>query len=67
VDGINANEIKARMNKHKINVTQSTLLSTRLDMENRNLNAVVRASLHYYNTEEEIDRFINILSAEITV
>jgi cysteine desulfurase/selenocysteine lyase len=67
VDGINANEIKARMNKHKINITHSTLFSTRLDMENRNLNAVVRASLHYYNTEEEIDRFINILSAEITV
>ena len=65
VDKISASEIKARMNKHKINITHSTLYSTRLDMENRNLNTVVRASLHYYNTEQEIDRFIDILATEI--
>ncbi len=67
VDGINAKEIKSRMTKHKINITHSTFLSTRLDMENRNLKSVVRASLHYYNTEQEIDRFINVLTAEIAV
>jgi len=52
VNGINANEIKARMTKHRINISHSTLLSTRLDMESRNLQAVIRASLHYYNTEQ---------------
>jgi selenocysteine lyase/cysteine desulfurase len=65
VDRINAHEIRERMTKHEINITHSTLLSTRLDMENRNLQAVVRASLHYYNTEQEIDRFIDVLAAEI--
>jgi cysteine desulfurase/selenocysteine lyase len=67
VDEINAEEIKSRMTKHRINITHSTFLSTRLDMENRNLKAVVRASLHYYNTEKEINRFIDVLTAEISV
>jgi cysteine desulfurase/selenocysteine lyase len=53
------------MAKYKINITHSTLFSTRLDMEKRHLNAVVRASLHYYNTEQEIDRFIEKLTVEI--
>ena len=65
VDEIKAPEITARMAKHKINITQSTLFSTRLDMEKRHLNAVVRASLHYYNTEQEIDLFIEKLTVEI--
>ena len=40
-----------------INVSYSTPSSTRLDAEKRALPDVIRASVHYYNTEEEIDRF----------
>jgi hypothetical protein len=34
---------------------------TRIDAERRRLPLMVRASLHYYNTQEEIDRFIGAL------
>lgn len=37
--------------------------STRIDSENRNLADTVRASPHYYNTEEEIDRLIELCMA----
>ena len=39
----------------RINVSVSDAAWTRIDMDARALPAVVRASVHYYNTEEEID------------
>ena len=35
--------------------------STRIDMEQRNLSELVRASVHYYNTEAELDRLCQVL------
>ena len=35
--------------------------STRLDMEARGLDEMVRASVHYYNIEDEIDRLCRVL------
>ena len=37
--------------------------STRIDMEQRNLDELVRASVHYYNTEAELDRLCAALRA----
>lgn len=45
----------------RINVTTSTFRSTLLDMQERNLPEVIRASLHAYNTEAEIDTMISAL------
>ncbi|MFK0090259.1 aminotransferase class V-fold PLP-dependent enzyme [Pseudomonas sp. NPDC090755] len=45
----------------RINVTTSTFRSTLLDMQERNLLEVSRASLHAYNTEAEIDAMITAL------
>jgi cysteine desulfurase / selenocysteine lyase len=37
--------------------------STRIDMEHRGLNELVRASVHYYNTEAELERLCDVLRA----
>jgi cysteine desulfurase/selenocysteine lyase len=37
--------------------------SARIDMEQRNLEELVRASVHYYNTEDEVARFCQALRA----
>ncbi|MCI0601781.1 aminotransferase class V-fold PLP-dependent enzyme [bacterium] len=56
-------EIRSEMRKQNINVWVSQIGSARLDMEARSLKALVRASVHYYNTDEEIVRFCNVLSS----
>lgn len=53
-----ADDIKSHLAKHNINVSTSTTSSTRYDMEKRNLSSIVRASFHYYNTNEELDELI---------
>ena len=47
----------------RINVTVSQRTSTRLDMEARGLSSVVRASVHYYNSDDEVTRFCTALEA----
>ena len=41
-----------------INISVSTIDFARYDFEARGLDAVARASVHYYNTEDELDRFV---------
>ncbi len=62
VNGMKVDEIKAMLKAKGIHVSTSTRSSTRLDMEDRDLYELVRASVHYYNTEEEIDRFCEELA-----
>jgi len=61
VDGIDSEKIQKKLREKKINVSVSHISSTLLDMEARKLLNLVRASIHYYNTEEEIKRFIKEL------
>jgi selenocysteine lyase/cysteine desulfurase len=56
-------EIRRLLTAHHINVWSSVLESTRIDMEARNLPSVVRASVHYYNTLEEIIHFCQTLES----
>jgi cysteine desulfurase/selenocysteine lyase len=61
VKGKSAQEVKTFLHQHAINVSWNGVSNTYLDMTSRDLKEVVRASVHYYNTEEEIYRFIEVL------
>ncbi|HDV5691877.1 TPA: aminotransferase class V-fold PLP-dependent enzyme [Legionella pneumophila] len=54
-------EIQHYFVDNKINVSISLQEYARLDMTKRNIPALIRASIHYYNTEEEIDVFCSTL------
>jgi cysteine desulfurase/selenocysteine lyase len=61
VGGIDATAVKQQLAAERINVSASPREFTLLDMQARNLQSVVRASVHYYNTELEVDRFLHAL------
>tara|TARA_Y100001934_G_scaffold215689_2_gene255668 strand:+ start:3299 stop:3892 length:594 start_codon:yes stop_codon:yes gene_type:complete len=54
---IDADEIKLQLLGGSINVSTSSTSSILLDMQERAITAVVRASVYYYNSEEEVERF----------
>jgi len=57
VAGQDPQETRHRLAQQKMNASVSLAEYTRLDMDDRELASVVRASVHYYNTEEEVERF----------
>ncbi|NKB59418.1 MAG: aminotransferase class V-fold PLP-dependent enzyme [Alphaproteobacteria bacterium] len=63
VEGHDPQAIKETLAAQSINVSASRRASTLLDMTERNLDVVVRASVHYYNREDEVDRLIEAVKA----
>jgi len=53
-----AQRIKDYLATKNINVNTTGVGSTRYDMEKRELETIVRASFHYYNSEEELTIFL---------
>ena len=62
VDGMAPQSVKAELGDAGINVDASSVYSTRLDMRRRGLDEVVRASVHYFNTEAEIETLCAVLA-----
>lgn len=58
VDGRSPSEVEADLRARRINVSVSDVAYHRLGLESRGLGSVVRASVHYYNTEAETDRLV---------
>jgi cysteine desulfurase / selenocysteine lyase len=54
--------IRAYLAGHAINIKVSVRESAFLEMDERGLKAVARASVHYYNTEAELERLCNVLA-----
>ena len=55
VEGRDAFEVRDSLRADRINVSVATDHSSPIDMTERNLSSVIRASFHAYNTEQEID------------
>jgi cysteine desulfurase/selenocysteine lyase len=66
VDGVEAQQLKERLAREHINVTASPRTSTLLDSEERGLPELVRASVHYYNTDEELERLVRVIAGQAT-
>jgi len=62
---LDPNAVKQKLRAQAINCSTSSAASTRLDMEGRGLELINRASVHYYNTEDEVKRFAQALAGLI--
>jgi cysteine desulfurase / selenocysteine lyase len=60
-----AEDVSQRLSAEGINTSVAPPSSTLLDTENRSLGPLVRASVHYYNTEEEVSRFCETLERSL--
>jgi len=58
---LDAGSLRQRLSAQGINVSISVPNSTFLDAEDRGLPEMVRASVHYYNTQAEVNRFCGTL------
>lgn len=56
-------DLQAKLFAKNINVSISLAEYAFLDMHQRGLKSLVRASVHYYNTEEEIERFCSAVES----
>jgi selenocysteine lyase/cysteine desulfurase len=65
VEGHRATDIASALRAQNVNVWVSPREYARFDMEARGLSDVVRASVHYYNTEDELDRFGEVIASLI--
>lgn len=61
VAGVPAQEVRDRLFDEGINTSIALSSGARWDLPHRGLDDLVRASVHYYNTEHEIDRLIEAL------
>ncbi len=59
--------IMAGLAQQRINVSVSSGSGSLVSFQQRGLDSVVRASVHYFNSEEEIGRFIETLQQVLSV
>ncbi|TYC63403.1 aminotransferase class V-fold PLP-dependent enzyme [Rhodobacterales bacterium] len=61
VEGEDPQQTKHRLEQAGMNVSVSSASSARIDLPLRGLDSVVRASVHAFNTEAEVERFVKTL------
>jgi selenocysteine lyase/cysteine desulfurase len=63
VDGLSSTDVKDALAQRAINVSVNPRHYTLFDMDARGLSDLVRASVHYYNSEDEVDALLDALAA----
>ncbi len=61
VEGRQVLEVRELLSERSINVSTSTPLSAPVDMHERGIEGLVRASFHAFNTEEEIEELVGAM------
>jgi selenocysteine lyase/cysteine desulfurase len=61
VPGVDSSEVQRKLAEKQINVTVSLQEYSWPDLGERDVKHMVRASVHYYNTEDEVERFCSML------
>ena len=61
VDGTPSEAVQTHLTANRINTSLSPAGHARLDLPHRGLPTLVRASVHYYNSEDEIDEVIRVV------
>lgn len=63
VEKVPADGLHPLLQERGINTSVTPLNFARLDLEPRNLSSLLRASVHYYNTEKEVERFCAVVES----
>ena len=63
VEGLAADDVAARLAEVGINVSRTVPSHSQFDTEERGVHPLLRLSPHYYTTESEIDRTIEVVAA----
>jgi selenocysteine lyase/cysteine desulfurase len=58
LDGVPAQQVQQHLADRGVNVSVSLVDYARLDLPDRGLPDLVRASVHYYNTDDELDQLV---------
>jgi selenocysteine lyase/cysteine desulfurase len=59
VSGVPAADVQRRLAAERVNVSVMEAASARLDFGKRGIAEAVRSSVHYYNSEEEVDSLVD--------
>ena len=58
MEGRDLNELLLKLRSQGVNTSVTNFDWAWLDLGGRGIDSIMRASLHYYNTEEEVDQFV---------
>jgi cysteine desulfurase / selenocysteine lyase len=63
IEGRDPNEVKTKLAEKNIAINVASVVHTRLDLEARGIESLLRASPQYYTLHEELDRFVDAMTS----
>ena len=65
IDGHNPDDLVQKLREKKINTSAASRTAGVIDMRAKGAEAILRISPHYYNTQEEIERLMEVLEGSV--